>query len=108
MRLRCNQEEILELHALGRRTQSQSNAPAVSEEERNRIPQLHAREMNANARPRTYAEGMERSLCGRRKRFGSVAIFRREPALGIEARFAVRGKTMRGGKRAYVRGSLQI
>lgn len=49
MRFRCNQEEILKLHTLGRRTLRELYALHLSEHECNCIPQLHACKMNANA-----------------------------------------------------------
>jgi hypothetical protein len=92
MRFRRNQEEIFKLHALGRRALRQSNALALSKKEPNRVPQLHAREMNTNARPRARAEGMESCFGGGRERFGSVAVFGRDPALGIEAGWLLEGR----------------
>jgi hypothetical protein len=92
MRFRRNQEEIFKLHARRRRALCQSNALALSEEERSRVPQLHAREMDADARPCARAEGMESCFGGGRERFGSVAVFGRDPALGIEAGLLLEGR----------------
>lgn len=49
MRLWRNQEEILKLHTLRRRTRRKLDALHLPEHERYCISQLHARKMNANA-----------------------------------------------------------
>jgi hypothetical protein len=85
MRLRCNQEEVLKLHTLRRRALRQANTLTFSEEERNCVPQLHARQMDANARPCAHTEGMERCFGGGRECFGGVAFFGGDPSLWVKA-----------------------
>ena len=62
MRHRRNQKEILKRHTLRRRPLPQPRALHLPEHKRYCVPQLHAREVDADAGPRARAEGMERGF----------------------------------------------
>lgn len=49
MRLRRNEEEVLELHALGRSARCKLDSLHLPEHERHGVPELHASKMDANA-----------------------------------------------------------
>lgn len=85
MRFRRDQEEILKLHALGRRACRKLNPLHLPEHESHRVSQLHACQVDADARPSSGAEGVKRGLCGRGEGFGGVAFFRDDPAVGVES-----------------------
>ena len=85
VRLRCNQEEILKLHRLGRRPLCQPHALAFAEEECNRISYLHAGEMDSNARTCAHAERMEGCLCVGRVRFRRELLVGGEPTVRVKA-----------------------
>ena len=59
-----NQEEILKLHALGRRARRKSNTLQLPKHERHRVPQLHSCQVDTDTRPSSGSEGVEGSLCG--------------------------------------------
>jgi hypothetical protein len=48
MRLGRNQEEILKLHALGRRARRELDPLHLPKHERHRVPQLHACQVNTD------------------------------------------------------------
>lgn len=75
---RHNQEIILHLHRLLRRTLRQPRTLALPEELRAREPQFHIREMKADTSPRACAKGVESLL-----RFGADAVV--QPAGGKES-----------------------
>ena len=85
MRLRRNQEEILKLHALGRRARCKLNSLHLPEHECHRVPELHACQVNTDTRPSSGSEGVKVSLRGWREGFGGVAFFGDNPAVGVEA-----------------------
>jgi len=73
----------LKLHTLRCRAGRQSDATALAKEERSRITQFHAREMDTNTRARTSAKGMESELRLRRLRFRHHFLVG-DPALWVE------------------------
>lgn len=85
MRLRRDQEEILELHTLWCCARRKFNTPHFPEHESHCVPQLHTRQMDADTRSCASAKGMESSFSGRRKRLSWVTFLGRYPAVGIEA-----------------------
>jgi hypothetical protein len=62
MSFRGDQEKVLELHALWRRTWRKPNTLTLPKEESNSISKFHTRQMDANARSCANTEGMEGSL----------------------------------------------
>jgi hypothetical protein len=83
MRLWCNQKEVLKLHAFRRCASGQSDPSALPEEERDRVSQLHTREMNTDTRARSRAKRVERRSSIGRVCFGSAAFFS-NPTLRVE------------------------
>lgn len=86
---RHNQEIILHLHRLLRRTLRQPRTLALPEELRAREPQLHIREVKAEANARACAEGVESLL-----RFGADAVV--QPAGGEESADALESVSLGG------------
>lgn len=85
MRLRRDQEEVLELHALRSRALGKLDALHLPEHERYCVPQLHACKVNSDTRPRASTEGVEGGLCGRGESLGWMAFLRGDPTVGVEA-----------------------
>jgi hypothetical protein len=84
VRFRCNQEEVLKLHALGRSARSKLDTLTLSVKESNGITKLHASKVDTNTRPCSCAEGMEGSLgCGH-VCWSHFFLARRDPPVRIE------------------------
>jgi hypothetical protein len=104
MRLGSNQKEILEFHCLGRRAFRQPHPLALAEEEGDRVPNLHAGKMNANAGACTRAERVESCLCVGGVCFCWDLFVRGEPAVRVEAAGRQYTGTQRGVMRRTSRG----
>ena len=92
-----NQEEVLELHALGCRARCKFDALQLPEHERYCVPQLHTCKVNTDTGSCTSAEGVEGGLGCRREGLGWVAFFRGNPAVGVEAGMCKCGEERRTG-----------
>ena len=84
MRHRRNQKEILKRHTLRRRPLAQPRTLHLPKHKRYRVPQLHAREVNADAGPRAGAEGVEGGFGVGGGGCGGDAFFGGYPAGGVE------------------------